>query len=170
MEHHHHAVPGLGATHLPLHRPLDLVVYPRHLTLVPKVAGEVPELRMVHDHLGKPPIASGRLQPWKDDVSRIAQLPGIRCKVSGLVTEADRSNLTIDALRPYVDHAVREFGPHRIMWGSDWPVCLKSASYAEVLRQGRELLDGLAGSEAAAFWGENAREFYRLAAPAYRAP
>jgi L-fuconolactonase len=142
--------------------PFDLVVYPRHLGAVPGVAAAVPDLRMVLDHVGKPPIASGGTQPWMDDISRIGQLPGVFCKVSGLVTEADRSRLTAEALRPYVDHVMKAFGHQRIMWGSDWPVCLKAASYRDVRRLGQELLGDLAGPDAAAFWGDAARGFYRL--------
>jgi L-fuconolactonase len=144
--------------------PFDLVVYPKHLKLIPVVADEVPDLRMVLDHLGKPPIASREMEPWQSEVNRISQIPRLMCKISGLVTEAGSANPHASALRPYVDHIVREFSSRRIMWGSDWPVCLKVAPYSQVFQQARELLGGLGKVEEDSFWGGTARAFYRLKA------
>ncbi|MEU6356287.1 amidohydrolase family protein [Streptomyces sp. NPDC047072] len=119
----------------------DLVVLPHQLPACAKAAAAHPELTFVLDHLGKPPIASGTLEPWTTDLHTLAALPNTVCKLSGLVTEADLTSWTIDDLRPYADAALHAFGPNRLLYGSDWPVCTLAASYAEVLETARRLID-----------------------------
>ena len=114
------------------------------------------------DHGAKPESAAGRLDPWRDAIAAVAALPGVHCKVSGLVTEASGA-WTLDDLRPYVDHLVACFGPERLMFGSDWPVCTLAASYGEVGNVARALLAPHCGpAETAAVFGNNAERFYRL--------
>ncbi|MFD3614779.1 amidohydrolase family protein [Streptomyces sp. NPDC058676] len=118
----------------------DLVVLPHQLPACAKAAASLPELTFVLDHLGKPPIASGALEPWASDVRALAALPNTVCKLSGLVTEAAPGSWTVDDLRPYADTVRDAFGPDRLMFGSDWPVCTTEATYAEVLALARHLV------------------------------
>lgn len=117
----------------------DLVVLPPQLPACVEAAGSLPHLTFVLDHLGKPPVASGALEPWATDVRALAALPNTVCKLSGMVTEADLAHWTIDDLRPYADTVLVAFGPDRLMYGSDWPVCTLAATYGEVLDVTRQL-------------------------------
>ncbi|MDO0938525.1 amidohydrolase family protein [Streptomyces sp. DG2A-72] len=119
----------------------DLVVLPHQLPACAKAAADHPDLTFVLDHLGKPPIASGRQEPWASAVRTLAALPNTVCKISGMVTEADPRFWTVDDLRPYADTVLEAFGPDRLMFGSDWPVCTLAATYGEVLWAARELTD-----------------------------
>ncbi|MFF7981635.1 amidohydrolase family protein [Streptomyces sp. NPDC007901] len=111
----------------------DLIVRPHQLPAAVKAAQAHPHLTFVLDHLGKPPIASGTLDPWATAVRSLAALPHTFCKLSGMVTEADPASWTVDDLRPYADTVLDAFGPDRLMFGSDWPVCTPAATYGEVL-------------------------------------
>ncbi|MFC5638943.1 amidohydrolase family protein [Streptomyces bullii] len=111
----------------------DLVVLPRQLPACVEAAAALPGLTFVLDHLGKPPIASAALEPWASAVCALAALPNTVCKLSGLITEADPASWSVDDLRPYADVVLEAFGPGRLMFGSDWPVCTLAASYGEVL-------------------------------------
>ncbi|MET7686814.1 amidohydrolase family protein [Streptomyces sp. NPDC005483] len=117
----------------------DLVVLPHQIRACVKAADSLPHLTFVLDHLGKPPIASGDLEPWASAVRALAALPNTVCKLSGMVTEADLAAWTIDDLRPYTDTVLDAFGPDRLMFGSDWPVCTLAATYGEVLDVARQL-------------------------------
>jgi L-fuconolactonase len=103
-------------------------------------ARSVPRLTFVLDHLGKPPIASGTLEPWATDLRALAALPNTFCKLSGLVTEADPASWTVGDLRPYAETALEAFGPDRLMFGSDWPVCTAAGTYGEVLGAATRLI------------------------------
>ena len=111
----------------------DLLVRPRELPAALEVARRIPELRLVIDHAAKPPIAGGELEPWRTLMAPFADLEQVSCKVSGLVTEADWERWQADDLVPYVSHLVEWFGTERLLFGSDWPVCLLVASYDEVV-------------------------------------
>ncbi|MFC5212572.1 amidohydrolase family protein [Streptomyces coerulescens] len=117
----------------------DLVVLPHQLPACVKAAAALPELTFVLDHLGKPPIASGAREPWTRDVRALAALPNTVCKLSGMVTEADHAAWSIADLRPYADAVLDAFGPGRLMFGSDWPVCTLAATYGQVLATAQEL-------------------------------
>ena len=123
----------------------------------------LPGVRFVIDHLAKPPIASGGLQPWADLLRPFGAEPNVWCKVSGLVTEADWMAGRPEDLVPYVRVAIDTFGPERLMFGSDWPVCLVAASYERVLAAARLALDGLDETALRRLFGETATEVYRLA-------
>ncbi|MEV5440589.1 amidohydrolase family protein [Streptomyces sp. NPDC052682] len=127
------AVAGAGLVY-------DLVVLPHQLPACARAAAALPGLTFVLDHLGKPPVASGRTEPWASHVRALAALPNTVCKLSGLVTEADPASWTVQDLRPYADTVLEAFGPGRLMYGSDWPVCTPAASYAEVLATARRLV------------------------------
>ncbi|MGB8941564.1 MAG: amidohydrolase family protein [Streptomyces sp.] len=143
----------------------DLVVLPHQLPACVKAAQEHPELTFVLDHVGKPPIASGALEPWAGAVRSLAALPNTVCKLSGLVTEADPKAWTADDLRPYADTVLEAFGPDRLMFGSDWPVCTLAATYAEVVQAAKELTDALSATERAALFAGTATRVYRLRPP-----
>ncbi|MFI6007614.1 amidohydrolase family protein [Streptomyces sp. NPDC051243] len=117
----------------------DLVVLPHQLPACVKAAADHADLTFVLDHLGKPPIASGEREPWETAVRSLAALSNTVCKLSGLVTEADHASWTVDDLRPYADVVLDAFGPERLMFGSDWPVCTLAATYGQVLDSAREL-------------------------------
>jgi len=140
----------------------DLLVRPRELPAALAVAAEMPELCFVIDHLAKPPIASGELEPWAELLAGFGPLEHVAAKVSGLVTEADWQKWTVDDLRPYVEAALKVFGPDRLLFGSDWPVCLVAASYEEVVGAARSLVSELSPAERGAIFGGTAARLYRL--------
>ena len=110
----------------------DVVVSPGQLPLVAETAVALPDVRFVLDHAGKPPIASGDLRAWRADLARLAALPNMAVKLSGLVTEADWAGWTQADLAPVIEHVLACFGAERTMVGSDWPVCLLAADYGAV--------------------------------------
>jgi len=141
----------------------DLVITAGQLSQATRAAAAVPELTFVLDHLGKPPIAAGRIEPWTQDLRGLAALPNTVAKLSGLVTEADWRRWQVTDLRPYAEIALDAFGPARMMFGSDWPVCTLAASYGEVLALAREVLgDHLALAERDAVFAGNAVTAYGL--------
>jgi L-fuconolactonase len=140
----------------------DLVVLPHQLPACARAAADHPGLTFVLDHLGKPPIASGTRDPWEPALRTLAALPNTVAKLSGLVTEADPAAWTGDDLRPYTDTALEAFGPHRLMFGSDWPVCTLAASYSEVLATAEELTAGLDAVERAEVFEGTASRVYAL--------
>jgi L-fuconolactonase len=143
----------------------DLVVVPHQLPAAVRAAERVPGLSFVLDHIGKPPIAAGGLEPWAADVRRLAARPNASCKLSGMVTEADWGRWKPDVLRPYADTVLDAFGPDRLMFGSDWPVCTLAAGYREVFDLARDLTGRLSADERAAVFGGTAARVYGLASP-----
>jgi L-fuconolactonase len=139
-----------------------VAVLPRHLEHVPVLAERHPGLRMVIDHLAKPPIAEGGWQPWADLLAAAGAAPNVYAKVSGLNTAADAESWTADDLRPYVEHAVSVFGPDRLMFGSDWPVALLAGDYGRVWHATQELLADLDPADRDRILGGTAMEFYRI--------
>lgn len=142
--------------------PYDLLVYTRHLHHVPRLAESCPDLRLVVDHLAKPPIASREIETWAAALKPVAAYPQIHCKLSGLVTEADHANWQREDLRPYVERALEWFGSERLMFGSDYPVCLLAASYEEVLASFQHLLAELSTAERERIFGGNAAQVYQV--------
>lgn len=140
----------------------DLVVQPHQLPAAVRAAELLPALTFVLDHAGKPRIAEGATQPWADDLRALAALPNTVCKLSGLVTEADPREWTVSDVRPYADTVLDAFGPGRLMFGSDWPVCRLAASYTEVVETALLLLDGLTDGERDAVLATTAERVYGL--------
>lgn len=134
---------------------------PRHLEIVPLLAERHGGLRIVVDHLGKPPIASAGWQPWADLLAAAAAAPNVTAKVSGLNTAAAPGWTAAD-LQPYVDHAVRCFGAERLMFGGDWPIAILNGDYAKVVAETRRALAGLAADEFSAVMGSTAVRVYGL--------
>ncbi|GLY70851.1 hypothetical protein Atai01_74700 [Amycolatopsis taiwanensis] len=122
----------------------------------------LPGSPFVLENLAKPLVATGVFEPWASDLARLAALPNVDYKLSGLVTEADWALWTVDDLRPYADHALEVFGPDRVLFGSDWPVCTLAADYGQVVRAAEELMAGLSMTERDAVFGGNAGRLYRL--------
>ncbi|TWD75199.1 L-fuconolactonase [Kribbella amoyensis] len=138
-----------------------VAVTPRHLAHVPVIAAQHPSLRIVIDHLAKPPIAAGPWQPWADLLARAARHPNVYAKLSGLNTAA-KPGWTADDLRPYVEHALRVFGPERLMFGGDWPVATLADEYERVWTETGRVLADLDEDERALVLGGTAAEFYRI--------
>ena len=140
----------------------DLLVHTRHLKYVPQVAESCPDLAFVIDHLAKPPIARGEIKEWSQAFKPLARYPNISCKLSGLVTEASWSSWRVDDLRPFVDCALEVFGADRLMFGSDYPVCLLAAPYNRVLDSFQELVKYLSDADHEKIFSQTAAKFYRL--------
>ncbi|MDS0140021.1 MULTISPECIES: amidohydrolase family protein [unclassified Amycolatopsis] len=140
----------------------DLLVLPHQLPAATAAVRALPDLTFVLDHLAKPPIASGALEPWATELATLAREPNVVAKLSGLVTEAGRP-WRVEDLRPYTDTALTAFGPDRLMLGSDWPVCLLAGTYAEVMDAAESLLNGLTPAEQDAVRGGTATRVYGLA-------
>jgi L-fuconolactonase len=140
----------------------ELLVRSRELPAALRVARDLPDIRFVIDHLAKPPIRDGRVQPWADLIAPFGELANVSCKVSGLVTEADWAAWHPDDVRPFVDHAIDVFGPERLIFGSDWPVCLLAANYERVHQLARTSLGSLSASERDRVFGGNAMRIYGL--------
>ncbi len=138
----------------------DLLVRSRELPAARALVASMPDARFVVDHLAKPPIRTGALQPWADLVSAWADLPNAAWKLSGLVTEADWEDWTPDDLVPYVDHALSTLGPDRLIFGSDWPVCTLAASYAQVVEAARLVTGRCSDAERDAIFAGNAQRVY----------
>jgi L-fuconolactonase len=141
----------------------DLLTLPDQLPAAEATVRALPDGRFVVDHLSKPPIAHGTLEPWATRIRALAAYPNVTCKLSGMVTEADWSRWTLDDLRPYADVVLEAFGPDRLMFGSDWPVCTLAATYGEVLDAAQQLTAQLSAPERAAVFGGTARAVYGLA-------
>ena len=140
----------------------DLLVHTRHLKYVPQVAETCFELQFVIDHLAKPPIARNEIEEWSAAMKGVAAFPNIHCKLSGLVTEANWSSWQTEDQRPYVNEVLELFGPDRMMFGSDYPVCLLASSYERVLDSFQELLKDFSEDDRDKIFSKNAQRFYRL--------
>jgi L-fuconolactonase len=135
----------------------DILVYPQQLTAALSLVEKLPDSPFVVDHLAKPLIRAGKTEPWATHMRELARHPNVWCKVSGMVTEADWRRWRQENIRPYLDIVFEAFGPDRLMFGSDWPVCLLAASYRQVWE-----LSQLPASERGKLFGGNAASFYGL--------
>ena len=140
--------------------PYDLLLLPEHLPLVPRAAERVPELRMVIDHIAKPKIAKGQMEGWAQGMERAAEIPQVYAKLSGMITEADPEHWKAEDLVPFVRHVYGLFGPDRLMFGSDWPVCLLAGTWKEVLAAFTQSLGPLPKETRSKLLGETAERFY----------
>jgi L-fuconolactonase len=156
-----------GLEHLhPFGLTYDLLLYPQQLPAAVELAAQLPEQPFVLDHLAKPRIAKwtkpGDLHAWRRDIEALAKQDNVCCKLSGMVTEAAWRQWRRHDFKPYLDVALAAFGPERLMFGSDWPVCLLSGDYAEVAGIIGDFCGELSPAEQAAIWGGTARRFYGL--------
>lgn len=141
----------------------DLCCRHHQLAAVIRLVQACPDTPFILDHFGKPDIKAGLLDPWREQIAALAALPNVDCKLSGLVTEADRTAWTTDDLRPYVNHVLATFGPQRLLFGGDWPVVKLAAPYTRWLDTARALVSHLSPPAQAAIFHDNALRFYRLA-------
>lgn len=142
--------------------PFDLLFFVKHLKHAKTVAQQCPDLPLVIDHLAKPEIKNGRLDNWEQNFRDAANCDNVWCKLSGMVTEADWQSWKSDDLRQYVEIALEVFGPSRLMFGSDWPVCELAGEYEAVFGVLQELLSDLSESEKSQIFGQTAIDFYKL--------
>ncbi len=143
---------------------LDALVRPAHLPALRLRLLRHPGLRVVLDHAGKPPIATGDFDIWASDLERLAQETSVSVKVSGLLTEAG-NRTTDEELRPYVEHIFRCFGPARLMWGSDWPVLNRATRYGDWLHQSAAWVRRYAPRHEEEIFARNAARIYQLEIP-----
>ena len=140
----------------------DVLIFPRHLAFATDLARRFPGQRFVLDHLAKPMIKDAVISPWKEDLETLADEPNVFCKISGMVTEARWRGWKKKDFKPYLDAAWGAFGEDRLMFGSDWPVCLLSGEYPEVVGIVAEWVEQFPVAGRAKFFGDNAARFYRL--------
>jgi L-fuconolactonase len=140
----------------------DLLISRFQIRDAERLCGLFPDQRFVVDHLGKPDIKSHEIKKWRDDMKVISRLPNVHCKISGMVTEADWNHWKPGDLTPYLDTIFEAFGTDRIMYGSDWPVCLLASSYAGVFDNVSRYLSSLTNTEQEQILGLNAMKFYRI--------
>ena len=140
----------------------DILVNEGQLPEVLEFVDRHPRQIFVLDHLAKPRIAAGELHPWEKNLKALAGRENVYCKISGLVTEADWHSWTPDDLKPYLDTAFEAFGARRLMFGSDWPVCLLASSYRKWYRTLAVYCAGLSSDEKEAVFSGNAEKIYRL--------
>jgi L-fuconolactonase len=143
----------------------DILVFDRHLPETIEFVDQHPSQPFVLDHMAKPPIKAGTMEPWARLIRELAKRPHVACKLSGLATEIGRPDFTAADLGPYVDVVLEAFGPKRVLFGSDWPVCLLVCSYARWTSTVQDLIAALSPTERAAILGNNARRIYRLGGP-----
>ena len=143
----------------------DLLVRTRELPAATETVAAFPRLRFVLDHIAKPRIVDGRDEPWSERMLELAELPNVSVKLSGMVTEADWSRWTAADLRPFVGSVLDWFGPGRVMFGSDWPVCLLAGTYESVSAGLADALGPLSSSEEKLVYRDNAIRAYRLSNP-----
>lgn len=138
----------------------DLLIFPRQLPAAIELVRRLPEQPFVLDHIAKPGIKAGVISPWREQIRELAQAPNVQCKVSGMVTEADHQTWRDTDFRPYLDVVFEAFGEDRLMYGSDWPVCLHAGSYARVYRQVADYAGALSAAAQAKLFGGNCARFY----------
>lgn len=140
----------------------ELLVLPHQLPAAVETVAAFQDFPFVLDHCAKPPVASGALEPWASSIRELAGFENVTCKLSGLVTEADWAQWTVDDLRPYADVVLAAFGPARLMYGSDWPVCLLAGSYESVVTAAEDLTSGLSRGDRDQVFGRTAQRVYAL--------
>jgi L-fuconolactonase len=140
----------------------DILIFPDQLEYIPAFVAAFPDQPFVIDHIAKPYIKDKKIEAWKKDMLSISRLENVYCKISGMVTEANWKNWKQEDFKPYLDTVVEAFGIKRIMFGSDWPVCLVAASYAEMMAIVKDYFSAFTQDEQDLFFGANATLFYNL--------
>lgn len=144
----------------------DLLIYPQQLPAAVELVGLLPEQPFVLDHIAKPRLHGWRTAAdradWERQMTALGRHPNVFCKLSGLVTEADWRAWQPEDFRPYLELVIEVFGPRRLMFGSDWPVCRLAADYADVVGIVADAIGGLTAAEQAAIWGGTAQSFYGI--------
>jgi len=140
----------------------DLLIYAHQLKEANALVKELPILPIVIDHIAKPNIKAGEIENWKKEITQLAQYPNVYCKISGMVTEANWNCWIAADLHPYLDTVLAAFGTERVMFGSDWPVCLLASTYSKWLQLVQNYFNTFSSSEQEAIFAGNATKFYKL--------
>jgi L-fuconolactonase len=140
----------------------DLLVYHKQLPKLIKMTDMLPDSALILDHIAKPDIKNKQFNTWKENIKTISAHPGIYCKLSGMITEADFKNWKYDDLMPYMEISAEYFGVDRLCFGSDWPVCLVAGSYKQVFEVVNKFVSQLSVDEQSKIFGKNATDFYKL--------
>ena len=140
----------------------DILIYHRHLPAAIEFVRRFPRQKFVVDHIAKPGIKDGLRHPWTEQIRELASLPNVCCKISGMVTEADHANWTEEDIRPYMETALAAFGPERVMFGSDWPVCLLASEYDRVIGLVERATSGWSAADRERLFGANCAAFYGI--------
>lgn len=142
---------------------LDLLINKKHFSSIITLMETLPDLRAVVNHMAKPNIAEGEWDDWRKGMKELSRFPNVWCKLSGLITEADKENWKMEDFSPYINKVLEDFGTSRVFFGSDWPVCLTAGSYEEVIEIVRgNLPDRLTDEEINNLFYLNAKTFYKL--------
>jgi len=140
----------------------DLLLFPKHLPVAAQLVAKFGEQTFVLDHIAKPLIKDGKIEPWKSDLRRLASFKNVSCKISGMVTEADWHNWKDEDFTPYIDIVLETFGAERIMLGSDWPVCTLAGEYEQVIAIAADYVQKLSPDEQQAIWSKNPKKIYKI--------
>jgi L-fuconolactonase len=163
--------PGFAAQHHFVHMvqalpdygfSFDICLRYKQLPEAIELVARCPNVAFVLDHIGKPNIAGGEINHWREGIRMLAEHPNVWCKLSGMVTEASHASWTADDLRPYADHVLETFGVNRVMYGSDWPVCTEASPYKRWIETAQAFVSSLSETEQQCIFYENAHYFYRL--------
>lgn len=142
----------------------DLLLFAKHLPVACRLVAKFPEQTFILDHISKPLIKQGKIEPWAGDIRRLASFKNVSCKISGMVTEADWHHWKPQDFTPYMDTVLDAFGTDRLMVGSDWPVCTVAAEYQQVIAIAADYLAKLSPDEQSAIWAQNAKRIYGISA------
>ena len=140
----------------------DILIFPDQLKFTKELVAAFPDQKFVVDHIAKPNIKEQKVDDWEKEITRLAQFENLYCKISGLVTEADWKDWKSDDFKNYLDIVIETFGTDRILFGSDWPVCLLAASYSETLGLVKDYFSSFTKGEQEQFFGGNAIQFYNI--------
>ena len=152
---------GIGALH-PFGLTYDILIFPKQLPAAIELVRKFPVQSFVLDHIAKPPIKGGALSPWREQIRELAKAPNVFCKISGMVTEADHAHWKAADFAPFLDVVFAAFGEDRVMFGSDWPVCLLAGEYARVFGLVNDYVAQFPAAAREKFFGGNAKWFYHI--------
>ena len=144
-------------------KPFDICYLPTQLSIAYDFAKDCQEVNLVLNHCGVPSIAAGEIDQWGKDIKKLAELPNVFCKLSGLMAYCAPGTSSQETIQPYVDHVLQTFGPNRMVWGSDWPVVNLGKGIQEWISVTRNILSKLSDSEAEAIANANAQKIYNTA-------
>ncbi len=140
----------------------DILIFPKQLEAALSLVEKFPDQPFVIDHIAKPSIKEGTLQPWKNLITEISKFPNVTCKISGMITEADWKEWKQEDMKPYLETILEIFPPNRLMYGSDWPVCLLAGDYSQVFDLAKNFIDQLSIQDQEWIYGRTAAQFYNI--------
>ena len=140
----------------------DICIFHPQMANTIKMVAQCPDVQFILDHIGKPDIKNGLLDPWRAEIKTLSEFPNVSCKISGLVTEADHQHWTKEQLKPYIDHVLECFGFDRVLYGGDWPVAYQATEYPRWVETLEWAVAGCSEVELKKLFHDNAVAFYRL--------